>query len=255
MHGLLYKVVQFSNQSVAFKHLIIDQMVAVTMFYSIIRIFGCIIADPQVTVHPVHQIDIVPGSDVSFSVTATGTAPLSYQWQKYGVDLTDGGSITGATTATLTITGVTESDEGGYRCVVSNSLGMDTSNTATLTVGMLTYVNLSLAMSADTCFNFLCSNIIADPQVTVHPVHQIDIVPGSNVSFSVTATGTAPLSYQWQKDGVYLTDGGRITGATTATLTITDVMESDEGGYRCVVSDIGGQDTSNTATLTVGMLL
>ena len=87
------------------------------------------------TVHPVDQTDIVPGSDVSFSMTATGTAPLSYQWQKDGMDLTDGCSITGATTTTLTITGVMESDEGGYRCVVSNSLGMDTSNTAMLTVG------------------------------------------------------------------------------------------------------------------------
>ena len=89
----------------------------------------------DVTVHPVDQTNIEPGSDVSYSVTATGTAPLSYQWQKGGVDLTDEGSITGVTTATLTITGVMESDEGGYRCVVSNIAGMDTSNTAMLTVG------------------------------------------------------------------------------------------------------------------------
>ena len=96
----------------------------------------CATADPpKVTVHPVDQTDIVPGSEVSFSVTATGTAPLSYQWQKDGVDLTDGGRITGATTATLTITGVMESDEGGYRSVVTNSLGMDASDTAMLTVG------------------------------------------------------------------------------------------------------------------------
>ena len=96
-------------------------------------------------------------------------------------------------------------------------------------------------------------SIAADPpQVTVHPVDQTNIVPGSDVSFSVTATGTAPLSYQWQKDGVDLTDGGSITGATTATLTITSVMESDEGGYRCVVTNIAGMVTSNTATLTVG---
>ena len=81
------------------------------------------------------------------------------------------------------------------------------------------------------------------------------MIPGSDVSFSVTATGTAPLSYQWQKDGVDLPDGGSITGATTATLTITGVMESDEGGYRCVVSDIAGMDTSDSALLTVGKLI
>ena len=89
--------------------------------------------------------------------------------------------------------------------------------------------------------------------MTVHPVDLTNIVPGSDVSFSVTATGTAPLSYQWQKDGVDLTDGGSITGATTATLTITGVMESDEGDYRYVVTNIAGMDTSNAAMLTVGM--
>ena len=97
------------------------------------------------------------------------------------------------------------------------------------------------------------ANAADPPQVTVHPVNQTNIVPGSDVSFSVTATGTTPLSYQWQKDGVNLTDeGSSITGATTATLTITGVMESDEGGYRCVVTNIAGMDTSNTAKLTVG---
>ena len=84
---------------------------------------------------PVDQADVTPGSNVSFSVTATGTKLLIYQWQKDGVNLSDGGSITGATTTTLTITGVTLSNEGDYRCVVTNSAGTDTSNTATLTVG------------------------------------------------------------------------------------------------------------------------
>ena len=96
---------------------------------------------PQVTVHPADQINLAPGSDVSFSVTATGTAPLSYQWQKYGVDLPDGGSITGATTDTLTITGVMEIDEGGYRCVVSNAVGKENSNAAVLTVGTRKFEN------------------------------------------------------------------------------------------------------------------
>ena len=90
--------------------------------------------------------------------------------------------------------------------------------------------------------------------MTVHPVDQTNILPGSDVSFSVTATGTAPLSYQWQKDGVDLTDGGSITGSTTATITITGVMESDEAGYRCVVTNIAGMVTSDTAVLTVGKL-
>ena len=90
--------------------------------------------------------------------------------------------------------------------------------------------------------------------MTVHPVDQTDIVPGTNVLFSVTATGTAPLSYQWQKDGVDLTDGGSIIGASTSSVAIVNIMESDEGGYRCVVSNVAGTDTSNTSLLIVGEL-
>ena len=88
--------------------------------------------------------------------------------------------------------------------------------------------------------------------MTVHPANQTDIVPGSDVSFNVTATGTAPLSYQWQKDGVGGGSFNNIMGATSATLTITGVMVSDLGGYRCVVTNTAGMDTSDTAILIVG---
>ena len=91
---------------------------------------------------------------------------------------------------------------------------------------MCVYVCVCMQMRNKIEYEHVCTG--AD--VTVHPVHHTNIAPGSDVSFSVTATGTAPLSYQWQKDEVDLTDGGSITGATTATLTITGIMESDEGG-------------------------
>ena len=68
----------------------------------------------------------------------------------------------------------------------------------------------------------------------------------------MTATGTAPLSYQWQKDEVNLTDGGRIKGASTSTLSITAVQKSDEGGYTCVVTNTAGTDTSKTSMLNLG---
>ena len=68
----------------------------------------------------------------------------------------------------------------------------------------------------------------------------------------MAATGTAPLSYQWQKDGVNLTDGGRIKGASTTTLSITAAQKSDKGGYICVVARTTGRDTSKLATLDLG---
>ena len=77
-------------------------------------------------------------------------------------------------------------------------------------------------------------------------------MPGSGVQFSVTATGTEPLSYQWQKDGVYLTDGGRIKGADSTTLSITAAQKSDKGGYTCVVTRTTGRDTSKPAALDLG---
>ena len=78
-----------------------------------------------------------------------------------------------------------------------------------------------------------------------------DVKHSSGVWFSVTATGTAPLSYQWQKDGVNLTDGGRIKGASTSTLSITAVQKSDEGGYTCEVANTAGTVTSKPATLDI----
>ena len=69
--------------------------------------------------------------------------------------------------------------------------------------------------------------------------------------FSVTATGKG-LSYQWQKDGVNLTDGSSIRGTTTAKLSITAVQKGDEGGYTCEVTNTAGTVTSKPATLGLG---
>ena len=79
-----------------------------------------VLYDPPVIVAQPNSIAVAAGSTVTFNVGATGSAPLSYQWRKDGVDLTDGGGVAGAQTATLTLTGVTAANEGTYRLVVSN---------------------------------------------------------------------------------------------------------------------------------------
>ena len=79
--------------------------------------------------------DVKPGGKVVFTVTATGMEPLGYQWQKDGKDLTDGSSIRGTSTSTLSITAVQKGDEGGYTCVVSNTAGTVTSKPANLDLG------------------------------------------------------------------------------------------------------------------------
>jgi hypothetical protein len=82
------------------------------------------------------------------------------------------------------------------------------------------------------------------PTITTHPQSQT-VTAGSTVTFTVVATGTPPLNYQWRKDGQPL------TGQTNATLTLANVQPSQAGSYTVVVSNSAGQVTSNPAMLTV----
>ena len=72
--------------------------------------------------------------------------------------------------------------------------------------------------------------------------------------FYVEASGSL-LEYQWQRDGIDLTDEVRLSGTGTSNLTITGVLEEDGGNYTCMVSNIVGNVTSRTAELTVCKLL
>ena len=81
-------------------------------------------------------------------------------------------------------------------------------------------------------------------------MNQLNVVPGTNISFMVVATGSN-LEYQWQRNGGNLTDGVKYSGSTTATLTVMNVMEEDEGNFTCVVTNVLGSVTSSAAELTV----
>ena len=159
-----------------------------------------------VTVPPVSQTAIV-GSNVTFSVTATGTG-LSYQWLF-------GGSLVGSSSS-LTLNNVTTGQAGTYTVIVSGA-GTPVTNSATLTVNV-------------------------PVTVTVPPVSQTAIV-GSNVTFSVTATGTG-LSYQWLF-------GGSLLG-TSSSLTLNNVTTGQAGTYTVIVSG-AGTPVTNSATLTVNV--
>ena len=95
------------------------------------------------------------------------------------------------------------------------------------------------------------------PQITDHPKSSKDVFPGKPVSFTVQATGTEPLSYQWQRKSEE-EEGGRedwhpcpIKWCNGATLTIPKVKMSSEGSYCRVVSNYAGKQTSNPARLEV----
>ncbi|HVM59925.1 MAG TPA: immunoglobulin domain-containing protein [Verrucomicrobiae bacterium] len=74
---------------------------------------------------------------------------------------------------------------------------------------------------------------------------------GAAATFSVTASGTAPLYYQWQTNSVNLVSGGDYSGVTSNVLTVSPVSSTDAGSYRCIVTNASGSVTSSVATLTV----
>jgi hypothetical protein len=332
---------------------------------------------PSITQQPANQT-VAVGQTATFSVIATGTAPLAYQWQKNNVD------IVGANSSSYTTPATIAGDNGStYRCIVTNVVNSTTSNSATLTVnstpppvvnvltnggfesgttgwffytngagsastitpgssgsgqairlaittagtnvqlyqaGLTLQPNTSYQLSFDaysstghdfdvslqkhvspftnyglsgrtfnltnswqsfvvtfTTTNF--SSAVSDgrlmfwlspydaagdtyyidnvllarssdvalepPAITQEPMNQT-ITTGQTATFTVAATGTAPLSYQWERNGV------PIGGATSVSYTTPATTSADSGtAFRCIVSNSAGADTSVQALLSV----
>jgi len=167
---------------------------------------------------PVSQTVSV-GQSATFSVAATGSAPLTYQWRKNGVNMS------GAANASYTTPAVTSADSGArFDVLVSNAMGTASSTAATLTVS---------------------AAATAAPQITSQPVNQT-VSTGQVATFSVVATGAPTPTYQWQKNSV------KIGGATGASYTTPATTAADSGAkFGVVVSNSAGSVTSNSATLTV----
>jgi hypothetical protein len=146
-------------------------------------------------------------------VIATGTAPLSYQWYFGGLP------VSGATDSGFTITSAQPAAAGNYSVEVLNVAGQVTSSNATLTVNV-------------------------PPEITAQPESRT-VTVGSNVVFTVTATGTAPVDYQWRFNGTNL------AYAHASTYTCNNAQVTNAGNYSVVVSNLAGTATSADAVLTV----
>ncbi len=166
---------------------------------------------PTVTSQPASQAVTSPNT-ATFTAAATGNGTLSYQWYNAS------GAISGATSSSYT-TGTA----GSYYVVVTNTLNgtttSTTSSTATLTVN-------------------------SAPTITTQPASQT-VVLGNSATFSVAATGTGTLSYQWYFGS------SAISGATSASYSIATTTASNAGSYYVVVTNPYGSVTSSTATLTL----
>jgi len=224
----------------------------ITYSVNAVSSFGCtsaapasiavnILALPAITVQPTPATQtICPGYTVTYSVTATG-AGLTYQWRKNGVNMVNGGNISGATSSTLTLTSVTAADAGTYTVVVSGTCPPSvTSNPAVLIIGTL-------------------------PTITTQPAATTTVCQRYSTTISVVATALPPIQiYQWQVS----TDGGTTwtnlansapgsspfyNNVFSATLTIGNAPLSISGNrYRVVITtNCGFVINSNASVLTV----
>lgn len=166
-------------------------------------------------------------ASVAFSVGAKGTSPLTYLWWFNGSPL-------GAGWNTHTLAAVTTNNVGSYHVVVTNLAGAVTSRVATLT---------------------LLGGAAPDPLILTNPVNQI-VNRGTNVTFSVVASGAEPLSYQWrfQQSNGFITNfvaSVDLPGATNSSYTVESAEALDVGGYSVVVSNAYGSVSSGGAALIV----
>ncbi|CAM2069104.1 S8 family serine peptidase [Sulfidibacter corallicola] len=188
--------------------------------------YRCIVSNPcfasisnpaGLTVH--EPIDIVSqpvgqaaclGDQVNINVVVTGTEPMSYFWQKDGIDIPD------ATGPSLVLDVGNQSDAGEYRCIVTNPCGAFSSNSVMLTVN--------------------------EPVTLTLQPRDIIICPGEDLTWCVAASGSEPLFYQWYKNGSPV--------ALTPCISFRPVAVSDEEVYVCEVSNVCGSRTSTPVTLT-----
>lgn len=174
------------------------------------------VSDPVITAHPSGSTKLV-GQSVTFSVSATGTGSLSYQWQKNGTN------IGGATGSNYTINPIVVGDAGNYRCVVT---GIETvnSNAAALHIA---------------------------PSITSHPSN-ITANSGTGPHALVcAATGEATLQFEWFKDGVSIAGprNGNLS-STSDQHVINPGSAADNADYYCQVTNAYGDADSNAATVT-----
>lgn len=179
------------------------------------------VAAPRIQTPPA-SLTVTAGNSATFAVGAAGTEPLAYQWFK------DDQAIAGATASALTLAAVAESQAGRYAVTVRNAGGLTRSTDAVLTVRPA---------------NAGPSPIVA-PTIATPPTG-LAVIVGQGATFAVAASGSAPLAYQWRRNGV------PITGANGPILTLASVGVNEGGQYSVVVGNTAGQVVSADAGLVV----
>ena len=175
---------------------------------------------PTISVHPLTQ-SAVEGNNLTLSVSATASnGTLSYQWKKDGTNI-------GTNSPSLAFTPVALTDAGSYTVVVTNTLNGQTATTTSNAAVLSVYP------------------IGAGPTITTHPAAATPMVPDT-ATFTVEATSSSPLSYQWKKNGTAISGANEASYTTPAT-----TLQELSATYTVDVTAGGQTITSNNATLTV----
>jgi len=204
-----------------------------------------IVAPPQIIQQPKPLLSTV-GETISFSVLASGSPPLAYQWQYSATnpiswsDLTDGtnpwgSTVTGSTTNVLTITGCTNNDIGYYQVMVSNPYSSATSQKALL-------------------------NLTLNPVITNQPQNVVLTNNETSTNLTVMAAGPEPLHYQWYFETNQLAEGLWATNSqgsyakffyvTSTNLDLENISSNFSGWFQVVVTNNYGSVTSRHASVT-----
>ena len=160
---------------------------------------------------------MIAGGTATFSVMAAGTGPLNYQWSF------DGTNLDGATSPSLMLTNVQPAQAGNYAVLVTNLSGSVLSSNAVLTISVPT----------------------VPPTILSQTPSQV-VLLSNTATFSVTVSGSDPLSYFWQRNGV------PIPGATNSIYALNNAQLSDSGSqFNCVVTNAFGSAASTDVSLKV----
>lgn len=168
-------------------------------------------APPRILQEPMDLVAAV-GSNACFSVSAASETPIRFQWRR-GL-----ANLPGETSSGLCLRRVTPADSGAdFNVVLSNDAGSVTSRWARLTV-------------------------LLPPEIISSPTNQV-IMVGGTASFSATASGSAPLAYQWYFDH------SALAGETGSILKVVAARAEDVGRYWVRVTNSAGEATSRSASL------
>lgn len=165
------------------------------------------------------------GATINLSATVSGAPTVTYQWFRNGQPLTNGGNVSGADAASLSISDVRPEDAGSYVLIAANDAGSRATAAADITV-------------------------VLKPAVLTQPASQ-SVFSGANVQLSISVTGNAPFTYRWRKNGVPLMEQAPYSGTGTSTLSIDAATTAEAALYSVEVANAAGTMESHAAALTV----